>query len=47
MLTLVERQPGITAISSSKVMRLCRQARLLAAMWRSRARQRKALARLD
>ena len=27
MLTLVERQPGITAISSSKVMRLCRQVR--------------------
>ena len=47
MLTLVERQPGITAISSSKVMCLCRQARLLAAMWRSCARQRKALARLD
>jgi uncharacterized protein YjiS (DUF1127 family) len=47
MLTLVERQPRTTAISSSKVMRLCRQARLLAAMWRSRERQRKALARLD
>ena len=47
MLTLVERQPRRTPISSSKVMRLCRQALLLAAMWRSRARQRKALARLD
>jgi uncharacterized protein YjiS (DUF1127 family) len=47
MLTLVERQPRITPISWCKVMRLCRQARLLAAMWRPRARQRKALARLD
>jgi uncharacterized protein YjiS (DUF1127 family) len=47
MLTLVERQPRITPISRSKVMRLCRQARLLAAMWRSRARQREALARLN
>jgi len=28
-------------------MRLCWQARVLAAMWRSRACQRKALARLD
>jgi hypothetical protein len=33
MLTLVERQPRITPISWCKVMRLCRQARLLAAMW--------------
>ena len=47
MLTLVERQPRITLVSWNKVTRLCRQARLLAAMWRSRARQRKALARLD
>ena len=47
MLTLVERQPRITPISWCKVMRLCRQARLLAAMCRPRARQRKALARLD
>ena len=47
MLTLVERQSRVTPISWCKVMRLCRQARLLAAMWRSRARQRKALARLD
>ena len=47
MLTLVERQPRITPISRSKVMHLCRQARLLAAMWRSLARQREALARLD
>jgi uncharacterized protein YjiS (DUF1127 family) len=28
-------------------MRLCRQARALVAMWRSHARQREALARLD
>ena len=47
MLTLVERQPRIPPVSWSKVMRLCREARLLPAMWRSRARQRKALARLD
>ena len=47
MLTLVERQPRITPVSWNKVMHLYRQARLLAAMWRSRPRQRKALARLD
>jgi uncharacterized protein YjiS (DUF1127 family) len=47
MLTLVERQPRITPISWGKVMRLCQQARLLAATWRSHARPHKALARLD
>ena len=47
MLTLVQRQPGITPISWNKVTRLCRQARALMAVWRSRARQREALARLD
>jgi uncharacterized protein YjiS (DUF1127 family) len=47
MLTLVEPQPRKTPVSWSKVMRLCWQARVLAGMWRSRACQRKALARLD
>jgi uncharacterized protein YjiS (DUF1127 family) len=47
MLTVVEHQPGITPVSWNKVMRLCRRARELVAAWRSRARQREALARLD
>ncbi len=47
MLTLVGRQPQTTPVSWTKVMRLCRQGRALAATWRSRARQREALARLD
>jgi uncharacterized protein YjiS (DUF1127 family) len=47
MLTLVARQPRKTPVSWNKVMRLRRQARALVAMWRSRARQRQALARLD
>ena len=47
MLTLVERQPPTTPVSWHKVMRLCRQASALVATWRSRARQREALARLD
>ncbi len=47
MLTLVERQPQTTPVSWTKVMRVCRRGRALAATWRSRARQRKALARLD
>ena len=47
MLTLVQRQPRITPIPLNKVTRLCRQARALVAVWRSRARQREALARLD
>jgi uncharacterized protein YjiS (DUF1127 family) len=47
MLTLVERQPRITPVSWNKVMRLCRRARALVARWRSLARQREALARLD
>jgi uncharacterized protein YjiS (DUF1127 family) len=47
MLTLVQRQPKITPVSWSKVMRLCRRAAALAATWHSRARQRQALARLD
>ena len=47
MLTLVQRQPRIAPISWNKVRRLCRQTRALTAVWRSRARQREALARLD
>jgi uncharacterized protein YjiS (DUF1127 family) len=47
MLTLVERQPRITPVSWNQVMRLCRRARALVATWRSLARQREALARLD
>jgi uncharacterized protein YjiS (DUF1127 family) len=47
MLTLVERQPRINPVSLKKAMRLCRRARALVATWRSRARQREALARLD
>ena len=47
MVTLVQRQPRLTPISWNKVTRLCRQARALVAVWRSRARQREALARLD
>ena len=47
MLTLVQRQPRITPILWNKVTRLCRQARALVAVWRSHARQREALARLD
>jgi uncharacterized protein YjiS (DUF1127 family) len=47
MLTLVQQQPRITPVSWHKAMRLCRRARALAATWRSRARQRQALARLD
>ena len=47
MLTLVERRPRITPVSWKKVMCLCQQGRAHAATWRSRARQRQALARLD
>jgi uncharacterized protein YjiS (DUF1127 family) len=47
MLTLVERQPRITPFSLKKAMRFCRRARALVAAWRSFARQREALARLD
>ena len=47
MMTLVERQPRITPASWSEVMRLCRRAHDVMAEWRSGARQRRALARLD
>lgn len=47
MLTLVERQPKIFPIPWSKIMRLRREACALVAAWRSLARQRRALARLD
>lgn len=47
MLTLVQRQPRIAPVSWNNLVRLCRQAQALAAIWRSRARQRQALARLD
>ena len=47
MLTLVERQPRINPVSLKKAMRLYRRARALMAAWRSLARQREALARLD
>jgi uncharacterized protein YjiS (DUF1127 family) len=47
MLTLIERQPRTAPLSWNKVIRLSRQARALMATWRSRARQRQALARLD
>ena len=47
MLTLVERQPRINPVSLKEAMRLYRRARALMAAWRSLARQREALARLD
>jgi uncharacterized protein YjiS (DUF1127 family) len=47
MLNLVECQPRITPVSWNKLVPLCRQARAPLATWRSRARQREALARLD
>jgi uncharacterized protein YjiS (DUF1127 family) len=47
MLTLIERQPRINPLSLKKAMRLCRRARAQVATWRSHARQREALARLD
>ncbi len=53
MLTLVERRRQMTPVSWNtlipwnKLMGLSRQARALAATWRSRARQRQSLARLD
>jgi uncharacterized protein YjiS (DUF1127 family) len=47
MLSVVEQQPRTTPASWNNVMRLRRQARALVAAWRSRARQRQALARLD
>ncbi len=47
MLTLVERQPRITPVSWNKMMRLGRRVHALVARWRSHARQRQALARLD
>ncbi len=47
MLTFVQRQPRITPVSWNKVLRLCRRAFTRAAMWRSLAHQREALARLD
>jgi uncharacterized protein YjiS (DUF1127 family) len=47
MLTLVERQLRINPISLKRAMRLYRRARALVAAWRSRARQRQSLARLD
>ena len=47
MLTLVQRQPRITPVSWNKIMRVCGTVSGLAATWRSRERQRRALARLD
>ena len=47
MLTLVEPRPRITPVSWNKAMRRGRRARALMATWRSRARQRETLARLD
>jgi uncharacterized protein YjiS (DUF1127 family) len=47
MLSLVERQSRINPVSWNKAMRLRRRAGALVAMWRSHARQREALARLD
>ena len=47
MLTLVEPWLRITPVSWNKAMRLGRRACALMANWRSRARQRQALARLD
>ena len=47
MLTLVEPRPRITPVSWNKAMRLGGRVRALIATWRSRARQREALARLD
>jgi uncharacterized protein YjiS (DUF1127 family) len=47
MPTFVQRQPRITLVSWNKVLRPCRRAFARAAMLRSLARQREALARLD
>jgi len=47
MLTLVECQPRITPVSWNKMIRLGRRVRAQVARWRSQARQRQALARLD
>ena len=47
MLSLVERQSRMNPVSWNKAMRLCRRAGALVAMWRSHARQREALTRLD
>lgn len=47
MLTLAGRQPRTTLIPWNEVMRVCRRGRAMVAAWRSRARQREALARLD
>ena len=47
MLTLVEPRPRITPVSWNKAMRLNQRPRALMAGWRSRVRQRQALARLD
>ena len=47
MLTLVEPRPRITPVPWNKAMRLGRRARALIGTWRSRARQRDGLARLD
>jgi uncharacterized protein YjiS (DUF1127 family) len=47
MLSLVQRQTRIGEVSWGKMLRLCRRARVLAAAWRSRARQRASLAQLD
>jgi uncharacterized protein YjiS (DUF1127 family) len=47
MLTVVQRQPGISPAGWDKAMRLYRRALARAVMAHSLARQREALARLD
>jgi uncharacterized protein YjiS (DUF1127 family) len=47
MHTLVQRRPRMAEISWYKAVRLCRRALVVVSNWRSRARQRDALSRLD
>lgn len=47
MLTLVQRRPRRAEISWDKARLLCHRALMAVAAWRSRAQQRKSLARLD
>ena len=46
MLTLVHRRPRMAEISWEWVLRICRGVRKAAAVWRSRARERRSLAQL-
>jgi uncharacterized protein YjiS (DUF1127 family) len=47
MSTLVERQPIIAQVSQNEMLHFCRRVCVVVAEWRSRARQRESLAKLD